>query len=242
MAAKRTWTSYPLAQERLFRFPEEQWEALFRTPALSEETRNKVRAELGLASGTFKDPLRKRMEDDWTQADRVGRAGMKFASVFILCAEALLRSHQQLPGDPNPFTRKEVGNLLFLLGPLSRLIFDQFARVTLKATQVRRSNILDAFAWPSAEARDHLESLPAKGSDLFAGQFVAKLAEEVRKFQETAQLVPSNQSPSRSPHPNARLGSHPEGVEHPRRPVGGLQPGVGGPPLVGRPQGDGEVQ
>ena len=151
-----------------------------------EETRNKVRAEQGLVSGTFKDPLRKRIEDDWAQVDLVGRAGLKFSSVYMLCAEALLRAHQQLPEDANRFTKQEVGALLYLQGPLSRLIFDQFARVNLKATQVRRGNLLDAFAWPSAEARSRLENLPVFGSDLFANKFVEKLSEEVKRYQETA--------------------------------------------------------
>ena len=186
LAARKNWSSYPVAQERLFNFPKDKWEALFRTPTISEETRNKVRAEQGLASGTFKDPLRKRIEDDWAQVDLVGRAGLKFSSVFMLCAEALLRAHQQLPEDDNRFTKQEVGALLYLQGPLSRLIFDQFARVNLKATQVRRGNLLDTFAWPSAEARSRLENLPVFGSDLFANKFVEKLSEEVERFRETA--------------------------------------------------------
>ena len=186
LAARKTWTPFPGAQERLFKFPEDKWEALFRSPTISEETRNKVRAEQGLASGTFKEPLRKRMEADWTQVDLVGRAGLKFSSVYMLCAEALLRAHQQLPEDDNRFTKQEVAALLYLQGPLSRLIFDQFARVTLKATQVRRGNLLDAFAWPSAEARSHLEELPVLGGDLFAHKFVEKLTEEVKRHQETA--------------------------------------------------------
>ena len=186
LAARKAWSSYPAAQERLFRFPEDKWEALFRTPTISEETRNKVRAEQGLVSGTFKDPLRKRIEDDWAQVDLVGRAGLKFSSVYMLCTEALLRAHQQLPEDDNRFTKQEVGALLYLQGPLSRLIFDQFARVNLKATQVSRGNLLDAFAWPSAEAWSRLENLSVFGSDLFANKFVEKLSEEVKRYQETA--------------------------------------------------------
>ncbi|KAJ8025997.1 hypothetical protein HOLleu_33717 [Holothuria leucospilota] len=56
-----------------------------------------------------------------------------FSSVFLLAAEALQRAHLQLPGNDVQFSRAEVGQLVFLLGPLAWLVYDQFARVALKA-------------------------------------------------------------------------------------------------------------
>ena len=197
LAAKRTWKAFPAAQEKLFRVPEDMWESLFKTtPTISEETRNKVRAEQGLASGMFGEPLRRKLEEEWSQVDLAGRVGLKFTSVFLLAAESLLRAHQQLPEDTDLFTRQEVGSLLFLLGPLARLIYDQFARVTIKATQVRRDNVLDTFDWPTQEARSRLERLPMVGSDLFAGEFLPKLAEEVKRFQETSEASFKPEPPS----------------------------------------------
>ena len=216
LAAQKTWTSYPVAQERLFKFPEDKWEALFRSPSISEDTWDRVRAEQGLASGTFRDPLRKRIENDWAQADLVGRAGLKFSSVFMLCAEALMRAHQQLPEDDNRFTKQEVAALLYLQDPLSRLIFDQFARVTLKAKQVRRGNLLDVFAWPSAEARSHLENLPVFGGDLFANKFFSKLSEEVERFQNAAYasfVTTSDPVPASLPHQRGHSLTHTEGTK-----------------------------
>ena len=186
LAAKQPWTAFPAQQERLVRVPEEDWGALFRPPSVSEETRNKVRVAEGLASGSFREPLRKRTEEDWYQADLAARAGLKFSSVFLLVAEALRRAHLQVPSDEVQFSRTDVGQLVFLLGPLARLVYDQFARVALKAVKVRRGNVLDSFQWPSAEARSRLEQLPVAGPDLFAGQFLDRFVQEVKRHEETA--------------------------------------------------------
>ena len=186
LAAKQSWTAFPALQERLVRVAEEDWGTLFKPPSISDETRNKVRVAEGLASGSFREPLRRRMEEDWFQADLAARAGLKFSSVFLLAAEALRRAHLQLPGDEVQFSRAEIGHLVFLLGPLARLVYDQFARVALKAVKVRRANVLDSFQWPSAEARSRLEQLPVVSPDLFSGQFMEKFAEEVKRHEETA--------------------------------------------------------
>lgn len=207
LATRSTWTAFPAAQEKLFRVQDSDWESLFRPPSISSETRDKVRAEQGLASGTFRTQERRTREEDWFRVDTAARAGLKFSSVFLLAAESLLRAHQQLPEDPNPISRSEVGSLLFLLGPLARLIYDQFARVTLKTVQVRRDNVLDAFDWPSPEARDRLLGLPVLGPDLFGGQFLTKLAEEVKRAQD-AQLAsfqtPPGPVPTTTPRPRSR--------------------------------------
>ena len=186
LAAKQSWTAFPAQQERQVRVAEEDWGSLFKPPSLSDETKNKVRVAEGLASGSFREPLRRRMEEDWFQADLAARAGLKFSSVFLLVAEALRRAHLQLPGDDVQFSRADVGQLVFLLGPLARLVYDQFARVALKAVKVRRANVLDTFRWPSTEARNRLEQLPVASPDLFAGQFLEKFAQEVKRHEETA--------------------------------------------------------
>ena len=235
LAAKRTWTAFPAAQEKLFRVPEDMWESLFKTPTISEETRNKVRAEQGLG-----EPLRRKLEEEWSQVDLAGRVGLKFSSVFLLAAESLLRAHQQLPEDTDLFTRQEVGSLLFLLGPLARLIYDQFARVTIKATQVRRDNVLDTFDWPTQEARSRLERLPMVGSDLFAGEFLTKLAEEVKRFQETSE-APLNPNHRRAPHPSVPRPGSPLEDGRPGSP-GGLLEDAEATPRRGEARGVGEAQ
>ena len=120
LADKQPWTAFPALQERAVSVAEGHWETLFRPPSVSDETRNKVRAEQGLASGMFKDSLRKKAEEDWYQADLAARAGLKFSSVFLMAAEALRRAHLQVPEDPIQYSHADVGNLVYLLGPLSR--------------------------------------------------------------------------------------------------------------------------
>ena len=218
LAAKRPWTAFPAQQEKAIRVPEEHWNALFKPPSVSDDTRNKVRAEQKLASGLFRDPLRRRTEEDWYQADLAARAGLKFSSVFLLVAEALKRAHLQCPGDQVQFSREDVGQLIFLLGPLSRLVFDQFTRVALKAVQVRRSNILDVIpSWPSSEARGRLEQLPVVGPDLFNSQFLEKLTAEVKRHEETGSAT-FKPPPRPTPSPASRGASRgkPKASKKPR--------------------------
>lgn len=86
-------------------------------------------------------------------------------------------------------------------GPLSCLL--SFARVVLKAMHVHRGNIFDVFAWLSTEARGRLENLPVVGPDLFNGEFLDRLVEDVKRHEATAAV--SFKSPAAlttvNPHP-----------------------------------------
>ena len=192
-------------------FPEEEVKKLFTSPLISEETSNKVRAETSHSGvGTFKDAAKKVIEEKWVFVDKAARSGMKLSSIFLLAAESLLRAHQQFPGDQGYFSRAEVGSLIFLLGPLARQIYDQFARVAIKSIKVRRDNVLGVFKWPYPEARAHLEQLPFLGKDLFDGRFLEAFVKEVDKHKVVAQtsfclqesvpttLQPMEVAPSRS--------------------------------------------
>ena len=183
LAAKK-WTARPASLSRTLHFSEEDMKSAFLTPTISDATSSKIRAELGLSQGTFPDSASKSIEESWAAADTTARAGLQFSSVLLLAAESLIRAHQQLPDDPNCFSRAEVGRLVFMLGPLSRLIYDQFARVSLKSTEMRRQNVLNAFDWPTKEARASLEKLPVLGSDLFHGEFLQTLQKEVLRHKE----------------------------------------------------------
>ena len=97
---------------------------------------------------------------------------MMLSSVLLLVSESLIRAHQQFSADEGSLSRPEVGKIAYSLGPLSRLIYDQFAKVALKSVRVRRRNVLDSFDWPSSEARSRLEQLPVLGDDLFNDQFL----------------------------------------------------------------------
>lgn len=91
-----------------------------------------------------------------------------------------------MPGDDVQFSHPDVGQVVYLLGPLSRTVYDQFVRVALEAVRVCQGKILDTFPWPSAEARSCLEQLPVSSPDLFANQFLDKFMQEVKRHEEMA--------------------------------------------------------
>lgn len=78
--------------------------------------------------------------------------GFKFASTFMLTIELLMRHHQQLPEDGKQIPDREASQILWLLGPLARLIYDQFVRMSIKLVESRRANILAAMRLPEGEA------------------------------------------------------------------------------------------
>ena len=147
-----------------------------------------VRSETSLSgSGTFKDPAEKTIDFQWSSVDKMARAGLKLSSVLLLIAESLIRAHQRIPEDLTFFSIAEVGWLIFLLGPLTRQVFDQFGRVALKSVGIRRNNVLSVFNWPYADARARLEQLPVLGSVLFSGKFFETFKREVERHRVVSQ-------------------------------------------------------
>ena len=189
LAGSSKWSACPTRQDRVIRVADQDWQELFRAPLIPQEARERLRVEQGTTSGTFKDPSQRKMDDVLTELDTAARVGMKYGSIFMLLGELLMRAHQQLPGDERQISRKEIGQLLLLFGPLARLNYDQFARVAIKTVATRRESLVSAIRWPSVEAKARMLSLPFRGPDLFAGQFQTRLQEEVTR-RET--LVKSN--------------------------------------------------
>ena len=179
LAKHRRWTAFPAQQDRAVRVPDQIWESLFRTPSVSQEAKQKARVSQGISSGLFNDPVRRTFEEELSSIDAAARSGLKFSSVFLLIAELLMHYHQQLPEDPNQVSRKEASQLLLLIGPLARLVFDQFSRIAIKSVISRRSNLLQTMEWPSSELKDSLLNLPKTGADLFNGRFQSLLEEEL---------------------------------------------------------------
>ena len=184
-----------------------------------------MRLEQGLTSGVaaFKDPIRKQAEEGWFMADSAARAVLKFCSVFLLTAE----STPTVTGGPVQFPRAEAGSLLYMIGPLARLVYDQFARISLKSGEVWRGNVLDVFNWPTSEARSHLEQLLVLGHDLFNVEFIGKLSEEVKSTRKwlppplrllcaSIETGPYTQTPPGSSSPSNLLGSKEEQEAKPR--------------------------
>ncbi|PIK48756.1 reverse transcriptase [Apostichopus japonicus] len=105
-----------------------------------------------------------------------------------------MRHHQQLPEDPEQIPDREAAQILWLLGPLARLVYDQFARISIRSVETRRRNVLAAVNWPAGDSKEKLANLPILGEDLFDGQF----GETVKHELERRELCQSRASPART--------------------------------------------
>ena len=97
----------------------------------------------------------------------------------MLFAGILMKSYEM--ADSRGVTRSDTGAIVNLLGPTSRMIFDQLARVSVRTTIERRALILDALRLPSGDIKKRFTELPMSGEDLFGGQFDKHLQEEADK-------------------------------------------------------------
>ncbi|WP_411025407.1 hypothetical protein, partial [Salmonella sp. s55004] len=164
--------SKDLTPFKAFNFTTEDEEALFTAPTISEDTRLKMAADLGLQKRKEVTKPKTKAAGDAFNVDTAARAGLKLSSVLMLVAESLSRVHQQSSNDQDGLSRQETLRLTSLLAPMGKLMFEQFARISRASVQTRRSLVLDSFEWPSTSARAHLESLPFLGKDLFNDQFL----------------------------------------------------------------------
>ena len=185
LAEAKRWTAFQLKPCKTFRLEEEPWKEVFRTPYIPEEAAVKLRAAGALSQSgkTFSNLTTAKTDKALLETDRAARAGMRYASTLLLVAEILSKSFQQ--ADSGGISRKDTGAIVTLLGPLSRLVFDQFARVAVKTTSERRTLVLDALAWPSASIKKSFESLPMLGEDMFGGKFGDHLQSEATKQKDS---------------------------------------------------------
>ena len=130
--------------------------------------------------------------------DRSARSGMKYASSLLLIAEVLMRSFHE--PDTAGVSRKDTGAIISLLGPVSRLVFDQCCRVAVKSTTERRSLALDSLSWPSPAVKESFRTLPILGEDIFGGKFEEHLQAEASKLKalKEAELCMSKPPPRHS--------------------------------------------
>ena len=120
VAARKRWSPFPMTEQRSIHVQREVWEALFKTPMIPQEACDKTKTDQGSSGSTiFRDSLKRKLEEELTAIDNASYSGLKFALVFMLIGELLMRFHQQLPDDPDQVSRKEASHLMLLLGPLS---------------------------------------------------------------------------------------------------------------------------
>ncbi|PIK55568.1 hypothetical protein BSL78_07524 [Apostichopus japonicus] len=131
---------------------------------------------------------------------------MKYSSALLLFAELLNRSFQQARHRVSPakYRRHHCPP-----GPVSRMVLDQFARVSVKATLTRRDLVLNSLNWSSRSTADAFRNLPILGSDLFGGKFDDKLREEAERMKSLREADEHMSRPTSSSRPrfDSRQGS-----------------------------------
>ncbi|PIK43742.1 hypothetical protein BSL78_19377 [Apostichopus japonicus] len=170
VAQAKRWTAFQRSAHRTFHVGDEDWESLFTPPQIPPQVKERLRSAGALdGKDKFREKGAQTLESSLFDVDRASRAGMKYSSALLLFAELLNRSFQQ--AQASGISRKDTAAIIALLGPVSRMVLDQFARVSVKATLTRRDLVLNSLNWSSRSTADAFRNLPILGSDLFGGKF-----------------------------------------------------------------------
>ncbi|XP_071813242.1 uncharacterized protein, partial [Apostichopus japonicus] len=182
VAQAKRWTAFQRSAHRTFHVGDEDWESLFTPPQIPPQVKERLRSAGALdGKDKFREKGAQTLESSLFDVDRASRAGMKYSSALLLVAELLNRSFQQ--AQESGISRKDTAAIIALLGPISRMVLDQFARVSVKATLTRQDLVLNSLNWSSRSTADGFRNLPILGSDLFGGKFDEKLREEAERMK-----------------------------------------------------------
>ena len=192
------WTAFSKSQCSSFRVDEKEWKDLFKTPSIPQAADDYLRSVGSLdPAGKLRSITNRRSLRSFGQIDTAARTGLKFSSALLLIAEVLMKSFKQ--AGSSEVSRRDTATLVSLVGPIARRVYDQFARVSVKAVMDRRELVLDAMRLPAKEVKRRFRQLPITGADIFGGQFDAQLQTEVKRKKDMQQANLSNprfQSPA----------------------------------------------
>ena len=162
-----------------FRVAQKDYESLFTAPGVPEQAADRLKAAGVYNKGGFNNRTTRTLDQALHDVDRASRAGLKFASALLLVADVVSRAYR------NPrelgISRKDGGAIVSLLGPLSRLVYDQLARVAVRSTTERRSLVVESIPWATPAIKSSFSQLPLLGKDLFAGKFDEHLQSQATK-------------------------------------------------------------
>ncbi|PIK54729.1 hypothetical protein BSL78_08375 [Apostichopus japonicus] len=162
VAQAKRWTAFQRSAHRTFHVGDEDWESLFTPPQIPPQVKERLRSAGALdGKDKFREKGAQTLESSLFDVDRASRAGMKYSSALLLFAELLNRSFQQ--AQASGISRKDTAAIIALLGPVSRMVLDQFARVSVKATLTRRDLVLNSLNWSSRSTADAFRNLPILG-------------------------------------------------------------------------------
>ena len=182
-ANSRKWRAFPKRQSSDFHISDEDYRAFFASPTIPESCLDKLKASGSVDQrGFFRSQTTKKSFLSLQNIDLAARTGMKFASSLLLFAEVLSKSFRQPGTEEVP--RKDTGAVINLLGPVSRLAYDQFAKVAVRASMDRRELVLENIHWPSRDIQRRFMDLPLSGPDLFGGKFEEQLSAEIKRMKD----------------------------------------------------------
>ena len=200
ISESKKWTAFQLKPNRTFRIEEGDWRELCEHPVIPEGAQERLRS-LGVMDriGKYTSELASNLEKSLSDADRAARVGMKYSSTLLLFAEVLSKAFQE--ADSHGVSRRDTGAIVTLLGPISRLVFDQFSKIAVRTTTERRKLVLDSMKWPSTSMKKGFQDLPMMGKDLFGGKFTEHLQQEAAKQKALRETDLQFSSSSRSSFP-----------------------------------------
>ena len=200
----RKWSAFPKKQSSSFRVDEKDWKDLFLSPSLPDSATDFLR-EAGLVdlTGKYKAPLAKKLDSSLAGSDAAARTGLKYSSSLLLIAEVLSRASRQ--SGSHEVSKSDWKALVNILGPLSRRIFDQFARIVVRSLTDRRSLVLDSLDWIPKDGKRRFQKLPMLGSDIFGGEFGNQIQAEVKRRKDLNKADINTSGPSSSSVASSRF-------------------------------------
>ena len=205
VATSSSWTPYRRREIDYYRFPREDYDKFFVSPAMPDSAKDKLAADGGAtaAKAIFSDRSRGKLESVLTKVDSASRFGMRASSFLLLLTEYLATGCEE----DTPVPADLLKAAFHCLDRGLCTVLEQFARVSTLATSSRRSNVLDALFLPSEGARKRLDALPLVGNDLFAGKFQESMEAEAKRLEATDKInlkKPSAPAAKTAPKPKGK--------------------------------------
>ena len=224
------WSAYPRDLDRLLRVGQVQYKALIRPPPIPQGAWDRLvmrgqakttPAREGSAPAYKLSATRPSdREEELRGFDRVARFGLKLSALQLLLSEWLLRA-------PSPRDPAEMALVHRALALITRRSHDQFSRMALRATYLRRRNALPLLGL-SCIAAGELMATPLLGPDLFGGAFDHVVEQDMTRREALR----------KTSDPPTTMSSHRQGEKPPARGRGFRPPERGHVRRVrrGRPQ------
>ena len=187
------------------RVSEKDHKSLFSIPPLPTSVRERLKDSGYWATDSPKQSGPKLLSVERDFHEGVCRFGMSLSSHLLLLVDVISQAFNQSELDEDQYTDEEIAASINLVGPLVRMVYDQFSRGAVRAVRDKRSAILLEMRWPSSDVRDRFLELPFAGIDLFGGGFDDLYDKEVKSSKQRLDMVFPSTRP-KSANSSSRLG------------------------------------